>query len=717
MRRILVLLALAASACLAQTPDERLAATARLWNYVKYVHPRVTAPGIDWDAAFAKAIPKISAAKSDDDFAAALNEMLGALHDPATRVTVAALSQDSRIVLTIKPAENGVTVVTLEAGEVPQAIQAMNGFAARIANAGNVVFDLRGSLLAPGLIRTLPVARACEGPSYASREHSGYANAGNSGSGGYSSSWKIGDAAQLPAASQAIRPVLLVNSKTAVPQVALVAQQCGAGAIVSEDAITEDAVDVAQVVPGFGKLRVKVRTRELWYPDGTTGFSPNVVLDKTGDDALRAAMELARSGNWPVPKDRPRRTLPPAIFTEKNYIGQPYPSMEYRVIAAARVWGVFHYFHPYLPLYGEDWDKVLLDFIPRMARAEDALQYHLAVAEMVAHTHDSHSSVSSRELNDFRGRAAAGLELQWIDNQPVVLRVVDPTLKDAVHPGDIVKRIDGAPPSKAIGELSPFVSASTPQSLMNTMMRGLLSGPPDTAVSVTFASAAGEREVQVPRNPANARLLSPYRSGDVFRLATPKIGYVDLERLTTAQVDEMFEKFKNTDAIIMDMRGYPQGTAWSIAPRLANQPGKIDAVFRRNLVTAEINPDRANQVMLFEQPIPVTTKPLYSGKTVMLIDERAISQSEHSGLMYKTANGTVFIGSPTQGANGDVTWFMAPGGIRINFSGHDVRWPDGRQLQRVGLTPDIPVRPTPEGIRAGRDEVLERAIEYLEKGR
>ena len=97
----------------------------------------------------------------------------------------------------------------------------------------------------------------------------------------------------------------------------------------------------------------------------------------------------------------------------------------------------------------------------------------------------------------------------------------------------------------------------------------------------------------------------------------------------------------------------------------------------------------------------------------MLIDERAISQSEHSGLFYHTANGTVFIGSPTQG----VTYFIAPGGIRISFSGHDVRWPDGRQLQRVGLTPDIEVRPTIAGIQAGQDEVLERALAYLEKGK
>ncbi len=106
---------------------------------------------------------------------------------------------------------------------------------------------------------------------------------------------------------------------------------------------------------------------------------------------------------------------------------------------------------------------------------------------------------------------------------------------------------------------------------------------------------------------------------------------------------------------------------------------------------------------------------MYKGRTVMLIDERAISQSEHSGLMYRTANATQFIGEPTAGANGDVTFFFGPGGIRISFSGHDVRWPDGRQLQRVGLLPDVPVAPTIRGIRAGRDEVLEKAVETLKK--
>jgi C-terminal processing protease CtpA/Prc len=97
----------------------------------------------------------------------------------------------------------------------------------------------------------------------------------------------------------------------------------------------------------------------------------------------------------------------------------------------------------------------------------------------------------------------------------------------------------------------------------------------------------------------------------------------------------------------------------------------------------------------------------------MLIDGRTQSQAEHTGLFFEAANGTRFVGSHTAGANGDVSFFKVAGGITISFTGHDVRHADGRQLQRVGLMPDVEVKPTLRGIQEGRDEVLERALELL----
>ncbi len=40
-------------------------------------------------------------------------------------------------------------------------------------------------------------------------------------------------------------------------------------------------------------------------------------------------------------------------------------------------------------------------------------------------------------------------------------------------------------------------------------------------------------------------------------------------------------------------------------------------------------------------------------------------------------------------------------------------YPDGRQTQRIGIVPDIEIHPTIQGIRNGRDELLEKAMEII----
>jgi C-terminal processing protease CtpA/Prc len=42
---------------------------------------------------------------------------------------------------------------------------------------------------------------------------------------------------------------------------------------------------------------------------------------------------------------------------------------------------------------------------------------------------------------------------------------------------------------------------------------------------------------------------------------------------------------------------------------------------------------------------------------------------------------------------------------------------DGRPLQQVGIQPDVLVRPVLRGLRASKDEVLERVLRYLQTGR
>src|SRR5262245_28217567 len=65
---------------------ERLARLGRLWGTVRHLHPFLAYQELDWDAPLIKAIPKVEAARTRDEYADAVGEMLAALGDPATAV-------------------------------------------------------------------------------------------------------------------------------------------------------------------------------------------------------------------------------------------------------------------------------------------------------------------------------------------------------------------------------------------------------------------------------------------------------------------------------------------------------------------------------------------------------------------------------------------------------------------------------------------------------
>ncbi len=61
--------------------------------------------------------------------------------------------------------------------------------------------------------------------------------------------------------------------------------------------------------------------------------------------------------------------------------------------------------------------------------------------------------------------------------------------------------------------------------------------------------------------------------------------------------------------------------------------------------------------------------------------------------------------------DGNVSVAPLPGGHQTSISGLGIYYPDDSKTQRCGVRIDHPVFPTPEGVLAGRDEVLERALQ------
>ena len=730
-KRLLALITTAALslACLhAQTSgsSDRVASAGRLWAAIKYFHPWLAYRDVNWTAAWASAYPDIKAARNGEEYKKAINEMLAALGDPLTKVATESSpttadgghitsrwERDSILVVTV-PHSSDWAGMTQEFVKVTQ----------ELLKAKTLVFDLRDaseeSVFAmgqTGIDRALSKTPVTA-PGERRRFHSGLATEAST-SGMYYSGFNVQQGARfepLPKAMD-ITSIFVVSNRTMIPPVALALQAAGKALIIGEGAAA-DLVTTTTITLADG-LKVNVRLGELLFPDGTVGYQPELSVPE--GQGLKAALDAAAKPLNMKQADRPRPQVVPSQSPAPKYPDDPYPTPAYRALAAVQVWANHEYFYPYKKLMNEDWTGVLNEFVPRLEAATDAREYQLGVSEMLTHVHDTHSGAYSKTLAQFN-EAVPPLVLRWIENAPVVTQIRDKDLvaNAGIAIGDAIVAVDGTDVSARVKELSKYASASTPQALMWKVCSNLLAGVDGSQVALQVRKPDGAvRTASLPRK-REYRTGERGLGGEIIRILPENIGYADLNRLTVPMVDAMFEKFRDMRAIIFDMRGYPNGTAWAIAPRLTEKKSLTAALFSRPVATTpEPGPGYAAEATTysFAQPIPPTDKWRYKGQTVMLMDERTISQAEHTGLFFEAANGTKFVGTPTSGANGDVTTFSLPGGIRVGMTGHDVRHADGRQLQRVGLRPDVEVAPTIVGIAAGRDEVLERAVEFIKSGK
>ncbi len=186
------------------------------------------------------------------------------------------------------------------------------------------------------------------------------------------------------------------------------------------------------------------------------------------------------------------------------------------------------------------------------------------------------------------------------------------------------------------------------------------------------------------------------------------VGYINLGLLQLAQVNESLNKLKNTKAIIFDVRNYPNGTLYAIANFL-NADRKPFAKFTK--------PDISYPgIFRYTSPIKCGRKnnSPYRGKVILLFNEVSQSHAEFTLMALQTAPNVISIGSQTAGADGNVSLITFPGNYKTYMTGIGVYYSDGRETQRVGIVPDIEVKPTINGLRLGKDEVLQKAIEIID---
>jgi hypothetical protein len=395
----------------------------------------------------------------------------------------------------------------------------------------------------------------------------------------------------------------------------------------------------------------------------------------------------------------------PQFDREAEYPQMSYPDFGVQLLALFRWWNIMQYWVPGRNVAGQNWPDVLKAEIPRVALAQDKQAYQLALFEMAALANDTHAGLEDTSARrPPAGNCAVPVTLRFIDGKPVVYRTS--AENTGLLPGDVLERIDGTPIPSLVSDWKRFYAVSNDASLKRNfgiiLTRGTC-GP----ISLDLTRNGHPQRVLTARTEFHP-VLTHDQPGDTFRLLSPEVAYIKLSSIKAGDLPGYFDKAKNTQGIIIDIRNYPsEFVPFALGAYFALRPTSFVAFTECDLS----NPGAFHFI---EGPMIEPGSVHYPGKVVILVDETTQSQAEYTAMALRAMPNATIIGSTTAGADGNVSLIPLPGGLRTMISGLGVFYPNHWPTQRVGIIPDVTVQPTVQGLAASRDEVVEAAIHFIQ---
>jgi hypothetical protein len=412
--------------------------------------------------------------------------------------------------------------------------------------------------------------------------------------------------------------------------------------------------------------------------------------------------------------------LNPVFEHELDYPRLKLPDAGYQVLALFRFWNMVQYFYPNRDVMPDDpansadyWNSVLGESIPRIALAQDSLTYQQELMKFIAKIHDTHANLwSSIAARPPIGNCQLPVDVRFVEGSALVLRQTSITAGPAsgLMPGDIIDQLDGVAVSDLVNQWRPIYADSNEAARLRDMGWYLTRGSCGAAAVVVHRG--GDTLSLTPaRVPAAALDFSATYTHDLpgaaFQMLSSDVAYLKLSSVQAAKSAGYIQSAAGTKGLIIDIRNYPsEFVVFTLGSLLVSGPTDF---------VRFTNGDVTNPGAFHWGPSLGLTpqQPHYPGKVVILVDEITQSQAEYTTMAFRTAPGAIVIGSTTAGADGNVSTVPLPGGFSSYISGIGVFYPDYRPTQRVGMIPDIVVTPTIEGIRAGRDELIEEAIRQI----
>lgn len=287
-----------------------------------------------------------------------------------------------------------------------------------------------------------------------------------------------------------------------------------------------------------------------------------------------------------------------------------------------------------------------------------------------------------------------GAELTMKENNVVVVAPLkgSPALRAGLEPDDIIAAVDGVDIlEETLAQVVQRIRGKRGTEVILTIVRAGLPDPFDIPII---------RDV----------ITVPSVEGAVKETASGSVGYITINQFgeaTARELEAIQRDFLDEDlgGVILDVRfnggGYLERAVEMVS--LFLQQGKVVSVVRR-----EGEPEHH-----YVNGRPLNTEtPL-----VVLINQGSASASEILAGALKDAGRATIVGKKSFGKGTIQEVFELPGGSSIRITTAHWLTPNGTDLSKEGITPDIDVGRSNEQIQVEIDPQLEAAMHWLLVGR
>ena len=391
-------------------------------------------------------------------------------------------------------------------------------------------------------------------------------------------------------------------------------------------------------------------------------------------------------------------------------------------------WTVIHTAHFDTTFNGVDWHAVRAELRPRAQAAGSAAALRGVLQDMVNRLGQSHFAIipadASRENPNAGGNGDPGIRTRWVGDSAIVFEVApgSSAARAGVAPGWTVVSVDGCEATALTRGVRAAMAPRAARFRSGRMVDARLRGPVGSAARVTLIDGQGaRRELVLTREEPRGDVvrfggLPPMRITLETRRLEPQAGvsagYIGFDGwfpVIAARIDSAVHAYRNTDGIILDLRGNGGGVGGMVmgiaGHFLATQDTLGTMKMRGQEINYVANPRRVTAAGERVEPLRA---PL-----AILVDEASASTSEiFAGAMQALGRARVF-GDTTAGAALPAVTKELPNGDVLYHAIADFTSPGGMRLEGRGVIPDVVTPLTRADLIAGRDPALDAAVRWL----